>query len=107
MIDQIKIDVLRTRQSKPKEYKERLENLLLEYFFNLKENFEYFQGFNHITAFLFDIYPKTDEVYSVLDYLSFFVLRDYFNENISLKLNVIHFQISNLIQYYYPEVDVY
>lgn len=103
MLKQIKIDVKRTKQ----ENKEKLEEIILEFFENCDESLEYFQGFNYIASFLFDNFKDKKILFKILDYMSKYIFHDFFTSKFALKLNQINFQINNLIEFYYPDLSVH
>lgn len=107
MLDQIKIDVLRTKYIKGKEYQKILQNIIIEFFEHYNENLEYFQGFNYITAFLYEYFPNKKIVIKILDYISNYILKDYFSDDLAFRLNIAHFQLNNLIKVHYPNLSVH
>ena len=107
MLDQIKIDVLRTKYNKGTEYQKILEDIILEFFENYNENLEYFQGFNYITSFLYEYFPDKKIVIKILDYISNYILKDYFSDDLTFRLNIVHFQLNNLIKVHYPNLSVH
>lgn len=69
-LEQIQMDVSRTRQWRGKPYTETLQSLILCFFFSQTAKFEYFQGFNFIVSFLHELFPDQTEFSIVLNYFA-------------------------------------
>lgn len=102
MIEQIRIDVIRTKQWKNSDYHELLKSLIIKFIIRYESKLEYFQGFNYITSFLLDIFGNQEESLLILDYVKDILLDDFFFDNLCPKLSLLHFQINHVIKYHYP-----
>lgn len=102
MIEQIRIDVIRTKQWKNSDYHELLKSLIIKFIIRYKNKLEYFQGFNYITSFLLDVFGNQEESLLILDYLKDVLLEDFFFDNLCPKLSLLHFQINHVIKHHYP-----
>lgn len=70
MLDQIQIDVARTRQWRGQAYMDKIQGIIIKFFSMRPQNFEYFQGFNFIVSFFFEIFQNEDELMLILGYIS-------------------------------------
>lgn len=69
-LEQIQMDVTRTRQWRGKPYVDKMQSLLLSFFYSQPGKLEYFQGFNFIVAFLHEIFPDQVELSVVLSHVA-------------------------------------
>lgn len=102
MIEQIRIDVIRTKQWKNSDYHELLKSLIIKFIIRYQSKLEYFQGFNYITSFLLDVFGNQEESLLILDYVKDILLEDFFFDNLCPKLSLLHFQINHVIKHHYP-----
>jgi hypothetical protein len=102
MIEQIRIDVIRTKQWKNSDYHELLKSLIIKFIIRYESKLEYFQGFNYITSFLLDIFGNQEESLLILDYVKDILLEDFFFDNLCPKLSLLHFQINHVVKHHYP-----
>ena len=102
MIEQIRIDVIRTKQWKNSDYHELLKSLIIKFIIRYQSKLEYFQGFNYITSFLLDVFGNQEEALLILDYVKDILLEDFFFDNLCPKLSLLHFQINHVIRHHYP-----
>jgi hypothetical protein len=102
MIEQIRIDVIRTKQWKNSDYHELLKSLIIKFIIRYESKLEYFQGFNYITSFLLDIFGNQEEALLILDYVKDILLEDFFFDNLCPKLSLLHFQINHVVKHHYP-----
>ena len=103
-IEQIRIDVIRTKQYRISDYHELLKSLIIKFLIRYETKLEYFQGFNYITSFVLDLFPAQEEALLVLDYLKEVLLEDFFLDNLCPKLSLLHFQMNHVIKHHYPLV---
>ena len=102
MIEQIRIDVIRTKQWKNSDYHELLKSLIIKFIIRYESKLEYFQGFNYITSFLLDMFSNQEECLLILDYVKDILLEDFFFDNLCPKLSLLHFQINHMVRHHYP-----
>lgn len=69
MLEQIQIDVARTRQWRGKTYTQKIQKLIVDFFEQKSDKFEYFQGFNFIVSFLFEIFEDESEFALVANHI--------------------------------------
>ena len=101
-LEQIKMDVGRTKFARGPEYHKMLMSVLVEFFERSTSRLEYFQGFNYITAFLLDVFDQREDVLQMLGHLSRGMIADFFSDRLNGRVNSLHFQLNHLIQEYYP-----
>lgn len=69
MLEQIRIDVIRTKQWKGPGYAENIKGLITSFFERHSAKFEYFQGFNFIVSFVFEVFHQSTEATVVLEFI--------------------------------------
>lgn len=106
IIEQIKLDIKRTKQSRGEEYQYILESILVEFFETSEEQLEYFQGLNFIAAFLFDFFESKSRTLKLLRFVSRSVISDLFRNSLHLKINELHFHLNSFIKKFYPSLFV-
>lgn len=104
-VEQVNIDVIRTKQVKGEAYQRNLESIIVEFFECTDEPLEYFQGFNYITSFLFDFFENRDHTLVALHHLRRTLIADFFTDNLCVKLNLLHFQLNHLVQEFFPNLS--
>lgn len=74
-IEQIHIDVIRTKQWKGASYHAELEALTVDYIVRYTEHLDYFQGFNYILSFFYDFIGNKADLHALLDYVTNFLIK--------------------------------
>lgn len=104
--EQIKIDVLRTKQAKGPQYQKDLMGVIVEFFECSEETLSYFQGFNYIASFVYDYFDDREQTLRLLNYLERLLIGDFFTDNICMKLNLLHFQLNHIVKDLYPTLHL-
>ena len=97
-LNQIHIDILRTKQWKGKNYQKKIEKIIISFFKQTQNNEDYFQGFNYITSFLYDYFQNSEKVLEILKLISKKIVTKFLTDDLSEKLNIINYQINMLIK---------
>lgn len=105
-LEQIHIDVIRTKQARGESYQKILEETLIEFLEYSPVYREYFQGFNYITSFLLDYLGDRKKALVVMEYIATGMIAEFFTDALCVKLNLIHFQLNHLIAAHFPNLWV-
>lgn len=67
-IEQIHIDMIRTKQWKGEAYQHELETLAVDFLCRYEINLDYFQGFNYILSFFYDFVEDKNSLFTLLHF---------------------------------------
>jgi hypothetical protein len=70
MIEQIDIDIVRTKLWKGEAYQTRIRDFMISFLESVDANFEYFQGFNYITSFFAEVFEVKADFSKFMNYIS-------------------------------------
>ncbi len=70
MKEQIEIDIVRTKLWKGEVYQSRIRDLIVSFLEQVESDFEYFQGFNYITAFFAEIFDTKKDFLHFMNHIS-------------------------------------
>jgi len=73
MREQIEIDIVRTKLWKGEAYQARIRDLIVSFLEQVDSDFEYFQGFNYITAFFAEVFNTKKEFLHFMNHIAAFI----------------------------------